>query len=296
MFVRLGRCLWSRSPFLPCCRSSMSAATGFVSGPVVQNVEAEKLFGHLKLASHDSLRGARRAACPSCGHTSHTICMHCYVPVGGVVFPQIERLPIPIDVIRCVIEGNRSTSPHAKLVCPSSVTLYDWPAIPDYKRGTKVILLFPSKDAVSLENFISAERRTLQPVAGEIPFDRALFIDGTWKQAKRVARDERLASLPRVILENVDTTFWRPQGEFAANNLATIEAIYHFCVQLHDMTSGTAHNGEFDNLLWHYVHTYSHVVSTQAIRRAAAASAAEDHQPSTAAHKVEEEESRAAAQ
>lgn len=60
--------------------------------------------------------------------------------------------------------------------------------------------------------------------------------------------------MPKVRLNSYETNFWRHQ-KVGKNCLATIEAIYYFYKEYNMALTGK-YNGEYDNLLYFFVHYY----------------------------------------
>jgi DTW domain-containing protein YfiP len=54
---------------------------------------------------------------------------------------------------------------------------------------------------------------------------RFVFIDSTWLQAQKILKNETLADLKQVKLENKKTMFWRYQTGQTDEHLATVEVI-----------------------------------------------------------------------
>ncbi|KAH9405550.1 DTW domain-containing protein 1 [Tyrophagus putrescentiae] len=110
------------------------------------------------------------------------------------------------------------------------------------------------------------------------PFERVVFIDSTWRQSKSIAKDPRIQCLPAVVIDSEKTRFWRSNMDRPAHFLSTIEAIYYFCRQLHNFMADLVskhrerimaedeqllllrqfppYDGQFDNLLFFFKHTY----------------------------------------
>jgi len=83
--------------------------------------------------------------------------------------------------------------------------------------------------------------------------------DCTWNQAHGICQDSRLNQLPCVIIESRKTSFWRNQRGKPKEYLATIEAIYYFCVDFHKEVLGRSYAGEYDNLLFFYKFMYQKI-------------------------------------
>ena len=84
--------------------------------------------------------------------------------------------------------------------------------------------------------------------------------------------------LPAVVIDSEKTRFWRSNMDRPAHFLSTIEAIYYFCRQLHNFMADLVskhrerimaedeqlllqrqfppYDGQFDNLLFFFKHTY----------------------------------------
>ena len=121
-----------------------------------------------------------------------------------------------------------------------------------------------------------------------IPYDRVVFIDSTWNQTHKICTDERLKGiicvltdfsilvfmcvrqgiftcisfpyfvlgLQRVEIKTQKTKFWRHQRDKPDTYLATIEAIYYFIVEYHDIFVKTRYEGQYDNLLFFFCFMY----------------------------------------
>ena len=85
----------------------------------------------------------------------------------------------------------------------------------------------------------------------------AVIVDCTWSQASGILSDPRLSALPHVHIASQQTLFWRHQRGKTEDHLATIEAVYFFCRQFHEVLHETAvketrwgpYTGQYDNLL-----------------------------------------------
>lgn len=87
--------------------------------------------------------------------------------------------------------------------------------------------------------------------------------------------------LPAVVIDSEKTRFWRSNCDRPSHFLSTIEAIYYFCLQLHNFMADLAsehpelimaesdaqlllrqfppYDGQFDNLLFFFKHTYQRI-------------------------------------
>ena len=85
--------------------------------------------------------------------------------------------------------------------------------------------------------------------------------------------------LPAVVIDSEETRFWRCDQRRPVNFLATIEAIYYFCMQVHKYMATLVeqradladdelrarfapYDGQYDNLLFFFKHTY-HVIKNR---------------------------------
>ncbi|XP_021924293.1 DTW domain-containing protein 1 isoform X3 [Zootermopsis nevadensis] len=153
-------------------------------------------------------------------------------------------LPIKIDIIKHSREiDGKSTAVHAAVLAPDDVNIYTYPCIPDYGSNEKVVLVFPGKDAVSVENIfdslseMDADNAEPRPkklnVGARLPITKAVFIDSTWNQSRGIYKDQRVRDLPCIVLQSRISQFWRHQNGSPRWYLATIEAIHQFLVELH---------------------------------------------------------------
>ncbi len=181
-----------------------------------------------------------RTFCASCNSSRRYFCYTCHValPITRPLIPLIETLPSKIDVIKHEAEiDGKSTAIHAKVISPDNVDILHYPSgIPDYENDA--ILVFP--DA---EFNVEDVSRSLS---------KAVFIDGTWSQAKKMLKHPKLRNLKRVKLKSRPTTFWRPQTGKSEAHLATIEAVYYFVREFHESLNCGDYDGRFDNLLFLY--------------------------------------------
>ncbi len=122
----------------------------------------------------------------------------------------------------------------------------------------------------------------------KLPFNRAVFIDGTWNQSKamygclkgnsysRISETLRyvneyimcsFSDLPCIVLQSRLSQFWRHQKKSPRWYLATIEAIHQLFIEIYDHCSEVGNcelsePREFDNLLFFFrymyyiIHTY----------------------------------------
>ncbi|XP_068715956.1 tRNA-uridine aminocarboxypropyltransferase 1-like [Montipora capricornis] len=222
-------------------------------------------FSNLKIASHEVLRGLERRPCPNCRASRKYYCYECYVTVGVErnLIPTV-KLPIKVDIVKHQGElFGKSTATHACILAPDDVTIYGYPAVPEFKDQSKAIVVFPAEDAVSLKTIGETHHNNTctdsiqSPDSDSSLFDRVVFIDSTWQQCHKIVTDRRLGGLQKVKLENAVTNFWRPQRKKPDTCLATIEAIYHFFQEYDKHILKREYNGKYDNLLFFFSFQYN---------------------------------------
>ena len=101
-----------------------------------------------------------------------------------------------------------------------------------------------------------------------VPWDqvsRVCVLDGTWRQARQMARHPAVAARPTVVLRMHPTRFWRHQAE-SETSLATIEAIYYLYRELWPVLhpDGPAYSGAYDDLLFLFREQYERVAQAYA--------------------------------
>ncbi|KAK7912472.1 hypothetical protein WMY93_012683 [Mugilogobius chulae] len=255
---------------------------------------AKRPLQGLKLASHEVLEQAQekgRLKCAKCGGSRMFFCYTCCCLVG--VSPQnvpLVKLPVKIDIIKHPNETDgKSTAIHAKILAPDDVNIYTYPCIPEYDKD-QVVLVFPGPKAVTVQNMIQSLTQRAQdlaeparkrfrgaglsdcPTHGEgdpgpdeskaVPLRKVVFIDSTWNQTNKISTDERLQDLLQVELKTRKTCFWRHQKGKPDTYLATIEAIYYFLRDFHELCLEQVYSGEYDNILFFY--SYLHTVINKA--------------------------------
>ncbi|ROT65821.1 DTW domain-containing protein 1 [Penaeus vannamei] len=144
-----------------------------------------------------------RSACSVCGKSRKYFCYTCHIPLANIAdkIPKI-RLPCKVDVIKHPREiDGKSTAVHAAVIAPEDVQIYTYPDIPDYSNEGDVLLIFPDKEAIRLEDLWTClekqtHRQSQEPevkrTKPQLPFTRALFIDCTWNQTRKIYNDERV--------------------------------------------------------------------------------------------------------
>ncbi|XP_046466396.1 tRNA-uridine aminocarboxypropyltransferase 1 [Neodiprion pinetum] len=241
----------------------------------------------------DSIQG--REICDKCYKSRKFFCYSCCTPVIDERYIPRVKLPIKIDIIKHPREiDGKSTAIHAALIAPEDVRIYTYPEFPEILVDDKVVLIFPSKTACSIEDLFTRKvdhggHSKEQRIHNEFPITRAIFIDSTWHQTKSIYKDPRLRELDCVVLKSRISQFWRHQKSSPRWYLATIEAIHQFLVELHTNAFGALENysaepleaveaenptddiaesflthkysGQYDNLLYFFKYMYEKIHS-----------------------------------
>jgi len=200
-----------------------------------------------------------RMNCEKCNKSRKYFCYTCYValPIFADKVPKVS-LPCLIDIIKHPKETDgKSTAAHAGVLSPDHVRIFTYPQIPDYTQEFNVLLIFPDKSAIQLEDLWTQldtfpKLESTSKVCSGLPFTRAVFIDCTWNQTSRIFRDERMKGLQCVELTRRQTLFWRYQKGKPNTYLATIEAIYYFVLDVHRNLLKQDYYGQYDNLLFFF--------------------------------------------
>lgn len=158
------------------------------------------------------------------------------------LFRFFVQLPIKIDIIKHKNEiDGKSTAVHAAILAPEDVKIYTYPNIPDYRQEEGTVLIFPTPDADTVASLCSGEPPKVKEnyglpkghnigtllrcrltdlleedskkhqLAHRLPVQKAVFIDSTWSQCRGIYKDERVACLKTVVIQNRISQFWRHQ-------------------------------------------------------------------------------------
>ncbi|KAI8429982.1 hypothetical protein MSG28_000437 [Choristoneura fumiferana] len=237
-----------------------------------------------------------RSQCPVCGKSRMYFCYSCFVLVsqlkGKVPFCNVT---------------------HAAVLAPDDVNIYTYPEVPEYVNDGRTVLLYPGSDARSVQElFMDTQNsltysdyllsqlpqgynvgtlRTKQFQSTEstktifhvekLPIDRVLLIDSTWNQSRGIYADERLQRIPKIVVQNRASQFWRHQRGSPRWYLSTIEALHQVLLELHVCAWGCSphykcslsidfpkhstvddhkqckpYEGEYDNLLYFFKYMY----------------------------------------
>ncbi len=239
-------------------------------------------FSAYSIASHDPLRAmTERHVCAQCKKSVRYFCYYCICT--GAASPSTDALPsvsLPVErllVVKDVRElQGKSTAVHAKLLAPSQVDMLAYDAGDEAVLGALEASLGEAEECAILFPDETAQE------ASAVDWQRIrrlVVLDGTWQQAKGMARSPVLARITnRVKLDEANRTlFWRYQ-QMGPHCLSTIEAIYHLMVAIGAPAAGAR---QLDNLLYYFSFFY-HLIQDEYRRPAGAEGAAK--RPFTSRH------------
>lgn len=125
------------------------------------------------------------------------------------------------------------------------------------KVETEIILVSNSNSGAHVDrDKTETDSKTVVSLA---PFDRVVFVDSTWNQTRSICNDERLKGLKCIELKTRKTKFWRHQDDVPDTYLSTVEAIYYFMIEYHEMFMISDYKGEYDNLLFFFTYMYQKI-------------------------------------
>lgn len=275
----------------------------------------DKPFEGLKMSNSDILDSLNsRSPCPRCGKSRMYFCYTCYIPVSRLEgrIPTCT-LPIKVDIIKHKREiDGKSTSAHAAVLAPGDVNIYTYPEIPEYVLDGRTVLLYPGTEACSVKELFTGKNNSnsytdhvlAQLPSGynvgtlmtkvfnsvnnineiyhteKFPIDRLILIDSTWNQSRGIFADERLHKIPKIVLQNRISQFWRYQKGSPRWYLSTVEALHQLLLELHICAWGRSkhyeneltkhypihkeenhtfckpYDGQYDNLLYFFKYMY----------------------------------------
>lgn len=188
--------------------------------------------------------------------------------------------------------------------------MYTYPDVPNYEHNDRTVLLYPGAEAKTVPELFTklqvptyTELMLSELPAGynvgtlqtkivrkncsnqifhveKLPIDRVVLIDSTWNQSRGIYSDERLQKIPKIILQNRPSQFWRYQKGSPRWYLSTVEALHQLMLELHLCAWGcseqykselikdypvhgpenheqcTPYNGQYDNLLYFFKYMY----------------------------------------
>jgi DTW domain-containing protein YfiP len=243
----------------------------------MSNSEQKDLITSLQFTINpfETMAKMKRTKCPQCNKTFRFYCYQCMKPLptssSDEKHANIPNFDLPLKTIILQHKNERkgkSTAIHAKVLCPNSVDIYEYPNIPQelIDNAKNAVLLYPSSDAITVTELIlnnnmanSLQKPTEQASTNSL-IRYVVFIDSTWQQSKAIFRDKRLANITRCKINSQKTSFWRYQ-QHGDSFLATIEAIYFFFreyqIEMNKLKfQNEEYSGEYDDLLFFYAFQY----------------------------------------
>jgi hypothetical protein len=102
--------------------------------------------------------------CPKCSKSRSWFCYECMIPMGDPTLIPNVKLPSKVIIIQHPRElKSKSTAVHAKVLSPDFVEVYQYPSIPDFLSYDNCVILYPSKEALSMEELVHPEDKNIQP-------------------------------------------------------------------------------------------------------------------------------------
>ena len=193
-------------------------------------------------------RSGGRLPCPKCGKSTKLYCHACLVPTDERVAALVPvRLPVQVDVMHHRGEPRaKSSALQGSVLSPGFVRFLEFPEeVPEYSADDTV-LLYPDETSTYLEDMDLSTVR------------RCIVVEAKWKGSRSVAEDPRCKHLRHVKIRSRLTTFWRHQ-ELGNEYLATLEAMYWFCVEHFERGQGRKYDGSFDDLMLLFAAVHSRV-------------------------------------
>lgn len=220
-----------------------------------------------------------------------------------------------VDIIKHKKEiDGKSTAAHAAVLAPDDVRIYTYPDVPYYEDDNKTVLLYPGAEAKTVQElfttinssgtysekmqaelpygwhvgtlmkkvFVSAASCNIEIHHMEkLPINRVILIDSTWNQSRGIFADKRLNKIPKIVLQNRASQFWRHQKGSPRWYLSTVEALHQLMLELHLCAWGRSkaytpefvlhypvhseedkhhqcqpYSGQYDNLLFFFKYMY----------------------------------------
>lgn len=164
---------------------------------------------------------------------------------------------------------------HAKLLCDeNSVSIYnDLEELPSDLPKESTVVLYPSENAVTLEQFITSKKAPIsnnEVPAGE-PVQHIIVLESTWSGAPKMAASPQLQHFTFIKLNEAfkrETMFWRHQT-FGPGFLCTIESIHQICLEYDALHLGAPGkpSRNYDILLFFFVIGYRKVINFYAANK-----------------------------
>lgn len=122
------------------------------------------------------LLDAQRKQCGGCNRKQSLYCRCCYIPLPPTDSTRIPQISLPLSlhlILHPKLSIHNRTSIQAKVICPSDVSVYEFPQLPQFDSNSTVIL-FPSDDSEDLEELSDDKLQTIK---------HFVCIDSTWECA-----------------------------------------------------------------------------------------------------------------
>eukprot|EP01064_Diplonema_japonicum_P018931 TRINITY_DN27627_c0_g1_i1.p1 TRINITY_DN27627_c0_g1~~TRINITY_DN27627_c0_g1_i1.p1 ORF type:complete len:325 (+),score=82.36 TRINITY_DN27627_c0_g1_i1:67-975(+) len=227
--------------------------TGDVGKDIIPAEEVKKFIDSLKFTQPVSVlerkEVSERKPCVKCDKRRQYYCYDCLQLTNPMARAVDVKLPVDVHVLLHAGEHRGKATSVQGAVMSSNVHLYTHPELPKDIKKEETLLVYPSPEAQSLSQL--AESGALASIKNLV------FVDSTWQQSKGICRDPAVKALGiPVLLEKYRTLFWRFQNVGDETFLATIEAIYYLVRDL-QVAKGETYKGEFDDLLYYYIHQYA---------------------------------------
>jgi hypothetical protein len=162
-----------------------------------------------------------KVACPTCGKKRLYVCYDCLVVCHPEVHPPPLALPIDVTVVYHPGEHHsKSTSLPVSTIAPNHIRIVRYPDIPQGLSPADTLVLYPSASSCTLDSIDNLAQ-----------YRHVVFVDSTWQQSKKIARDPRVTAFRHVRIQQRESLFWRFQDK-DPSYLATAEAMYYFLREL----------------------------------------------------------------
>lgn len=204
-----------------------------------------------------------RSQCSRCGVSRN---LFCYSPgCLALVIPRdlVPGLVLPMDlsIVQHKDESlSKSTGMFVKYLVPDQCDVHldnGVDQVPPF--GSDTLLLFPSVDAVTLEEIGKEELQS---------YKRVVLVEGTWVKQNAALKRANVGHARHVKLKLYETKNWRRQSytrDHVKHCLSSIEAVYYFYKEYIEVTEGR-YDGRMDGLLFFWLFTFEKYKLHQADR------------------------------
>mmetsp|Transcript_8979 Transcript_8979/g.11906 ORF Transcript_8979/g.11906 Transcript_8979/m.11906 type:complete len:334 (+) Transcript_8979:1189-2190(+) len=186
-----------------------------------------------------------------CGKMKKYYCPNCLkvLPPDKNAVPPLD-LPPTVKSIGLIFSDyeQKASGIQAKVLAPSRVDLIHFPdEMPDKYDFDRTVVVFPSESSTTLFSLTPDEVTSI---------DTFLFIECRWWKTNKVVKDERIACLRHVKIQNPPkkSHFWRYHYE-GDGALSTIEAIFYLMRDL-ERATGQDHDPKLISILFLFAQQY----------------------------------------